>query len=148
MLFKTNRLSVLMLLGLVALSGCATLETKERMVTLEASVKRYGKAIRWGDYDVAASFVRQRDTQAPEKSSVSDVGASLPNSHGVRVVQHEVRIGAASEEATEANMVAVFTYHLDDSTRVRVLSQNAIWWYDEATQAWFLEGSLPNFRQY
>lgn len=128
---------LLAVLALAALGACASMESKEKMVRLEETVKVYASAVRWGDFPTAASLVRPRETTAAPAD-----GARF---EGVRVMSHDYRIEAADAEAAEAWMTARFEYSAPSSARVRTVTQRARWYWDEASGGWFLDGSLPEF---
>ncbi|MCP5152473.1 MAG: hypothetical protein H6983_03810 [Ectothiorhodospiraceae bacterium] len=132
---RTARL--LVVLALATLGACASMESKEKMVRLEETVKVYTSAVRWGDFGTAASLVKPRDAAAAPVD-----GARL---EGVRVMSHDYRIEAPDAEASEAWMTARFEYSAPSSARVRTVTQRAMWYWDEASGAWYLDGSLPEF---
>ncbi len=118
-------------------TACQKYHDQKRVNLLDETVRFYTSAIRWGDFEAAASAIRPRE------------GDPLPVAYaylkGVRVMSSDYRINATSEDAVEAEMVAVFTYQLEDSASVMTANQRALWWYDNDTQRWYLDGTKMPF---
>gem|GEM_PF-6075615 len=63
---------------------------------------------------------------------------------GVKVTDYDYQL-EATEKPDETLMKARFTYYLENSARLRTLDTRGLWWYDERSKSWFLEGSPPKF---
>lgn len=140
MIAKTLSATRILLIGAVialGLAGCQKYGEQKRAGLLEDTVRFYNSAIRWSDFAGAASAIRPREGEA----------VAVDHSHltGVRVTSNDYRINAASPDALEAEMVAVFKYQMPDSASVRTATQRATWWYDEKLERWFLDGTKMPF---
>ena len=124
------------LLALV-LSGCEQYGEKKRANALNDSVKYYTAAIRWGNFESAASAIRPRNG--------NPVPISVDHLKGVRVLSNDYQILASSPEASEAQMYATFTWQPADSASVQTTNQQATWWFDDQTQRWYLDATAMPF---
>ena len=132
-----TRRNSLIWLSVAALSGCPAIEEKKRSNLLADRVRAYGKAIRWGDFDIATRFLKRRG-DAPVQVDGSAIS-------GVRVTHNDYNIEAVGPEATEARMTGTFDYQRPSSATIRQYKQTAQWWYDAELENWFLDDDLPKF---
>ena len=135
---SSSRRGFLSALALVALSGCAAIETKKRSQTLNDRVRSYTKAIRWGDFDIAQRFLRPREGPA--------VQVDTEYLRGLKVTHYDYHINAPDPEAKEAEMTASFDYQQLGTATIRRLKQTAIWWYSDEHETWYLDAKLPEFK--
>ncbi len=131
--------SVLVVVTLAGLAGCAQFTQKDRAHRLDQSVRLYVSSIRWGNFDTAAALTRVRQGEQPPLDR-----STLDN---LRVTAYSSQVLNFDETTGEANVTANFSYYLLNSGTVRNLSQTAIWYFDESARSWFLDGSLPDFRR-
>lgn len=127
----------LIALMLGSIAGCATLDNHNRNVGLRDRAKLYMKAIRWSEFAVAADMLKRRDGATPV--------VNLDALKGVRVTSEDYLLAAEDPDATEARMRADFEYQRADSATVRKVRQEVLWWWDEGTEQWYMEGTLPEF---
>lgn len=118
-------------------TACQKYDEQKRASLLNDTVRFYTSAIRWGDFEGAASAIRPLEGDP--------LAVDTTHLKGVRVLSNDYRLTAASEDANEAEMVAVFTYQLSDSASVKTVNQRATWWYDDQAQRWFLDGTKMPF---
>ena len=125
--------------GVAALLGaCAAIESKDRSDLLAGRARAYVRAVRWGDFATAASFLRRRD-------GVSEM-PDMAHLKRIRVTSDEHTLIAAGEDNIEARMLARFEYQPPDSATVLGIEQDVLWWYEAETGTWYIDGGLPNFR--
>ena len=132
------RAILLLVLGVVALSACERYQQATRAKGLELRARDYIKAVRWANFEAAASFLRRRDGALPV--------SSMDEFKGIRVTHSEMTVSSAGPEATEALMTAVFDYYSDDQPSVRETVQSVTWWWDPLDEVWYIDGGLPEFR--
>lgn len=127
-------------LGLVAclMMGCASLMDSKKYELLDAREKQFAKAIRWGAYDMAASFIRPREGE-PELDDLADY-------ESIRVTSYEEFGGSMNSEKTESIHVVVFHFYHRESGSVHKVRHTQLWWYDEESKGWYLDGGLPDFK--
>ena len=121
----------------VALNGCATIENQTRSTQLGHRAKLFVKAVRWGEFQVAADMLRRRDG---ERTSLD------PKAYeGIRVTSETYALAASDPGATEASMSAEFEYTRGQSVSLKKLRYDALWWFEPESKQWFIDGSLPEF---
>jgi hypothetical protein len=122
---------------ILALTGCASMRTSERLDALETSLSAYSAALRWGHYEDAASYrmPRSRTVQPLDQAQLEHI----------RVASFDVLEQIMDPEHTEATVTAAIQYYVDDAFTLKTLRDRQIWWYDEKQKRWFLDGDLPNF---
>jgi len=136
---RLESMTRLLALALAAtlLAGCSAYQAKNEQLQLERLVRDYTKAVRWNDFEGAAIFLRDRDGSLP--------AVDFERLKGIRVTNYEYTVTAPTPGSQEARMTAVFDYQMPATMTVRTVTQSAIWWFDPAARAWFLEGGLPAF---
>jgi hypothetical protein len=125
------------LLGLV-LTGCASMESKERIESLDRSLITYGKALRWGEYEEAALYRLPRDGR-PVKSVNRD------DFKDIRVTSYQVFEQRFNRTQTEARVTMSISYYHEDTGTARTITDQQTWWYEPNQKRWFLDGDLPEF---
>lgn len=128
---------VIALFALSLLGGCAALASKEREIELHRSIERYVTALRWGRYEQALSFVRQRDGKPHQSHLV------VPET--VRVASYDIGHVDLSENAKDARLMVTFDFYQTHHGRLTTRTDVQTWWYDDERKRWFLDGALPDF---
>lgn len=120
-----------------AAAGCAKIEMESRAIKLDQAVSLYADSIRWGNFDVAAGLLRRRDGGA--------TSATVKVPAEVRVTAYGSRILDMNDARDEATVATQFDYYFPDTNKVHSISQTDLWWFDPATEQWYMDGSLPDF---
>jgi hypothetical protein len=127
------------LLGLVlALTGCASVESKERIENLDRSLITYGKALRWGEYEEAALYRLPRDGRPVRSVNRDDF-------KDIRVTSYQVFEQRFNRAQTEAGVTMSISYYHEDTGTARTITDQQTWWYEPNQKRWFLDGDLPEF---
>ncbi len=108
------------------------------MESLEQTIHVYGKAIRWGNFELASTFRRAPGADSPE--------GGLENLERIRVTHYEPVRKTVSEDASSAVVTVEIKYYDTDSLRVVTLVDEQRWRYDLAEKRWYLVGGLPAFK--
>lgn len=125
------------LLGLV-LTGCASMESKERTESLDRSLITYGKALRWGEYEEAALYRLPRDGRPVRSVNRDDF-------KDIRVTSYQVFEQRFNRAQTEAGVTMSISYYHEDTGTARTITDQQTWWYEPNQKRWFLDGDLPEF---
>lgn len=125
------------LLGLV-LTGCASMESKERIESLDRSLIIYGKALRWGDYEEAALYRLPRDGRPVRSVNRDDF-------KDIRVSSYQIFEQRFNRAQTEARVIMSISYYHEDTGTARTITDQQTWWYEPNQKRWFLDGDLPEF---
>ncbi|MDQ3958923.1 MAG: hypothetical protein M3255_01185 [Pseudomonadota bacterium] len=127
------------LLGLVlALTGCASVESKERIENLDRGLITYGKALRWGEYEEAALYRLPRDGRPVRSVNRDDF-------KDIRVTSYQVFEQRFNRAQTEAGVTMSISYYHEDTGTARTITDQQTWWYEPNQKRWFLDGDLPEF---
>lgn len=121
-------------LGGVLLGGCASTFEFRREEIFEDSAKRYGRLIRWSDFEAAQAYL------APVESGPK---VALPKN--VRVAEYEVKQMAYDPGRNKVVQVAEISYYQANDPRLRTLQDQQLWEFDSARGSWLLKSGLPNF---
>lgn len=138
MMVISARLAALSALALVAVLGCAQVQSKKQADQLTAAVQVYADAIRWGRHATAAGMLKARDGSArppPDIAYLKDI----------RVTAFDTQINGISQDSALADVTVSFDYYYRDQGTIRHLSERSMWWYDETTSTWYSDGRLPPF---
>jgi hypothetical protein len=125
------------LFGLV-LTGCASMESKERIEALDWSLITYGKALRWGDYEEAALYRLPRDGRPVRSVNRDDF-------KDIRVSSYQIFEQRFNRAQTEARVTMSISYYHEDTGTARTITDQQTWWYEPNQKRWFLDGDLPEF---
>jgi hypothetical protein len=119
------------------LVGCGSLEERKQMNAFKKDTRDYGRLLRWRGYEGAAQFLRTPDG-APIAVSTRGLG-------DIRVTSYEIVRSELAPDAKSATVAAVIDYYNERENRIRTLSDQQHWWYDEQAEKWYLDGNLPPF---
>jgi hypothetical protein len=121
-----------------ALGACQSNSIKKTVDTLNYTVKDYGKFIRWRAYDEATNYLRHQDGRAANKDT-----STLQE---IRVTKYQVLTVEINEENQEATVKAEITYYHERVNSVKTIIDQQLWWRDEESNQWFLDGKLPDLK--
>ena len=133
---KTILILLSIILATSLLAACNSNPSKSAE-TLRASAKAYGKLIRWKAYEDAAKYIRLR-----EEGEVV-INSELLNE--IRVTKYELSSMVLNENNDEAVVTAEISYYHERVNSVHNIRDQQIWWKDENSGSWFLDGQLPPF---
>ena len=127
--------SIIYLLSFIFLSGCFASSPSKDVENLHAEVKTYGKFIRWRAYDEAAGYIRHPDGEA--------INVNTEALQEIRVTKYEVLTVILNDEKTEATVTAEISYYHERVNNVHTVQDNQLWWRDEESGRWYINGPLP-----
>lgn len=116
-------------------AACASTFDFRREELFEDMSKRYGRLIRWSDFDAAKPYLA---ADAPkERGTVSA---------GVRVADYEVQRVAYTEGKRQVLQTVKINYFKQDNPRLRTLEDLQVWEFSADKGAWFLKSGFPDFQ--
>jgi len=135
-----NRLTsrcLLLIMAAVLLAGCQGLKSRDRQVLLQDSIRQFGKAVRWSDFDYARDMTSPRGAQeaAPDKAFLSQI----------KVTAWSAGTPIVNDEVTEAVVPVEISFYHEGSGLIRTFVQSQSWWYEEQSNRWLLDGDVPDF---
>ncbi|MEN8131556.1 MAG: hypothetical protein ABFS45_15455 [Pseudomonadota bacterium] len=137
-LLKTysNPMLIFILMGI--LCGCSSMQERKQLDALGERTRAYGKMLRWGQYEDAASMRRAREGEELK---------SIDTDHfkEIRVTSYRVTRSELTEDRKEATVSASIDFYHERQNRLTTLHDQQSWWYDEQRKKWYLEDDLPAF---
>jgi hypothetical protein len=130
-----GRMSTALLMVLLMLSGCASTFDFRRQDTFEERVRQYGNLIRWSDFEAAEYFL------APDSS-----GRRPKAPTDVHITDYQVKVTVVSEDARKAGQTVDITYFKSGSLRVKTLTEQQVWEFDDVRNDWYLKSGFPAFK--
>lgn len=133
----TPRLLAMLLLVPALIGACASMTENKRRELFDAALRSYENALRWGVYDAAAGVIQHRSgaTTTPDVTSLRNI----------RVTQYSTVRMLVAEDGREVQVDADISFYHEESAAVHTLRDHQVWWFDEASRRWLLDGSLPDF---
>jgi hypothetical protein len=115
--------------------ACATTFDFRREELFEDMSKRYGRLIRWSEFDAAKPYL----------------AAGVPIERGavpaqVRVADYEVLQIAYTEGKRQVLQTVRITYFKQDNPKLRNLEDLQVWEFDSDKSSWFLKSGFPDFQ--
>jgi hypothetical protein len=123
-----------LVLGGLLLGGCASTFEFRREEIFEDSAKRYGRLIRWSDFEAAQAYL------APAES-----GGKVALPKNVHVAEYEVKQMAYESGRHKVVQIVEISYYQANDPRLRKLQDQQLWEFDSAKGSWLLKSGLPNF---
>ena len=130
-----NRLCIGTLIALL-LAGCTSLGDGKKHQSLTDTLQLYEKAIRWGDFTAASRFQHEGSETAK--------AVTIPGK--VRVSSYRQVSSRLHETGEKASVTVHIDYYHHDNPKLRSLTDEQTWEYDQDKKAWFITTPLPAFR--
>lgn len=130
--------STLLLLTCVVLAACGSIETRKQLDALTYHTKAYGKLLRWAHYEEAAEYLRPRDggeLPLPNQDFLEDI----------RLTSYEIVKVKVADDQNEAEVSAKLAYYNERVNKVRTITDQQTWWFDEDQNDWYVDGGFPPF---
>ena len=125
-------------LCILLLVGCATYQGLSRLSSLESTSKAYEKAMRWGEYQLASSFIK---TQGTDGQSLD-----LKKLENIKITSYKSIEKNTPEDKLQAHQTVEIKYYNTDYLIEKTLIDKQLWEYDEEQKAWYLQSALPDFK--
>ena len=129
----------LVFLGLLLfLSACNQYTVKKKVNSLETSITNYDVALRWAEYQHAYGYHVLRDGTRPPANLDRLRELSVT---GIKVVEKII-----NEDHSEANVKTEISYYMKTEGTIRKIKLDQIWWFNEESQQWLIDGPFPEFK--
>jgi hypothetical protein len=126
---------VLLLLAVLSLSGCMSLEERKKDAALDTTLSHYRTAMRWGHWDTLFSY---RDASAPQAPDIK--------TENIRVTAYEIRQPPVPISDEQVSQVVEIQYVVEDQQRLRKVLDKQDWRHDKENNQWRLHSAFPDFR--
>ena len=131
------RRSCLAFLAAALLSAaCASTFEFRREEVFEDMSKRYGRLIRWSEFDAAVPCL-SADVPKERNAAPADV----------RVAEYDVKQVVYTEDKQQVLQTVRISYFKQSNPRLRTLEDLQLWEFNPDKGAWFLKSGFPDFRQ-
>lgn len=131
--------SILVLLSVLLLAGCATKTRSDALVT---TLNAYGSTVRWGDFQSAAQFIEPAQRAAHPLSKLD-----LLRYQQVKVSDYDDGAGPVplnEFDVQQTVQIRLINIHTQSE---RSVIDHQTWHYDEKTKHWWLTSGLPDITQ-
>ncbi len=118
--------------------GCASVTEMKKMDKFEQTSHAYELAIRWSDFEIASSFIK--DQEDP------DLAAQIEHLKQYQVTSYEVKRFFPSAEKSQVLVFADVQYFKKDGLIVKNYSHRQLWQFDPDKEGWYLTSGLPDFK--
>ena len=127
---------MVLLIGM--LGACSTLKIKDPMQVFYEANRAYSHAIRWSEYVVAATFLKD-ETDAEKTSQIEHLS-------NFQVTDYEPRTFSVVEEDIRVRQVVKISYFRKDNLVVRSIADDQLWEYDPEKNTWLIVTGLPQLK--
>ena len=118
--------------------GCASVKEMKKMEKFEQTSHSYELAIRWSDFEMASSFIKEQANP--------DIAAQIEHLKQFQVTSYEVKRFLPSADISQILVFADVQYFKRDSLIVKTYSHRQIWLFDPDKKGWYLDSGLPDFK--
>ena len=123
------------ILLILLIAGCASVDKFTKMDKLEQTTNAYENSIRWSDWDMASSFIK--DKMDPK------IGPQIENLKQFNVTAYTVKTFVPSDDKSKVLIVADVQYFKKNGLLLKNYSHRQIWEYEEEKETWYLTSGLP-----
>ncbi len=120
------------------LGACSTLKIKDPMEEFYEANKVYSRAIRWSEYVVAATFLKD-ETEAEKTSQIDHLS-------NFQITEYEPRTISVVEEDIRVRQVVKISYFRKDNLVVKFIADDQLWEYDPGKNIWLIVTGLPQLK--
>ena len=100
--------------------------------------KVYSRAIRWSEYVVAATFLKD-ETEAEKTSQIDHLS-------NFQITEYEPRTISVVEEDIRVRQVVKISYFRKDNLVVKSIADDQLWEYDPEKNIWLIVTGLPQLK--
>jgi hypothetical protein len=129
------KIACLAVLAALTAAACALTFDFRREELFEDMSKRYGRLIRWSEFEAARSYLA---ADVPKERAAPPIRA--------RVTEYDVQQAAYSEDKRQALQTVRITYFQQDNPRLRTIDDLQVWEFNADKGAWFLKSGFPEFK--
>ena len=123
---------------LLLVVGCASVTDMKKMDKFEQTSHAYELAIRWSDFEMASSFIKnQKDP---------NLAAQIEHLKQYQVTSYEVKRFLPSAEKSQVLVFADVQFFKKTGLIVKSYSDRQLWQFDPDKEGWFLTSGLPDLK--
>jgi hypothetical protein len=130
----------IVLLSCLTLTACAAATQASLSEEFDRSVKSYNRMIRWHDIENAGMThidPKMRDEYLKQAESLKKRGLS--------VADFRILTATCHPENKSGDVIAEFDYYMMPSNKIKTVSYQQKWLYQESIKSWIVTTALPVF---
>jgi hypothetical protein len=129
----------LIILGFSILAvSCASVNEMKTKDKFEQAADSYELAIRWSDFDMASSFLKNQQDPG--------VASQIENLKQFKVTSYTVKRFIPSADKSQVLIFAEVQYFKKNGLIINNITHRQLWEYDKEKESWFLTSGLPDLK--
>jgi hypothetical protein len=132
------KLKLFIVLLSVLIASCGSIKDMKKMDKFEVATDGYERAIRWSDFDMASSFLKNQ--------ADPDLASQLENLKQFNVTSYKVKRFLPNADQSQILIIAEVQYFKKNGLIVKDISHRQLWEYDKDQEGWFLTSGLPDLK--
>ena len=132
------KLKLIIIVFSILTVSCASVTEMKTMDKFEQSADSYELAIRWSDFDMASSFLKNQ--QDPE------IASQIEHLKQFKVTSYTVQRFLPSADKSQVLIFAEVQYFKKNGLIVNNITHRQLWEYDKEKENWFLTSGLPDLK--
>jgi hypothetical protein len=118
--------------------SCASVNEMKKMDKFEQKADGYELAIRWSDFDMASSFLKNQ--QDP------DIATQIEHLKQFKITSYTIKRFLPSADKSQILIFAEVQYFKKNGLIVNNITHRQVWEYDQEKENWFLTSGLPDLK--
>ena len=132
------KLKLIIIVFSILTVSCASVTEMKTMDKFEQNADSYELAIRWSDFDMASSFLK--DPQDPE------IASQIEHLKQFKVTSYTIKRFLPSVDKSQVLIFAEVQYFKKNGLIVNNITHRQLWEYDKEKENWFLTSGLPDLK--
>jgi len=132
------KLKLFVILFAILAVSCTSVNEMKRMDKFEQITDAYELAIRWSDFDMASTFLKDQENP--------DIATQIENLKQYKVTSYTVKRYLPSADRSQILIIADVQFFKTNGLIVKNISHRQIWKYDKDKKNWFLTSGLPDLK--
>ena len=132
------KLKLIIIVFSILTVSCASVTEMKTMDKFEQNADSYELAIRWSDFDMASSFLKNQ--QDPE------IASQIEHLKQFKVTSYTIKRFLPSVDKSQVLIFAEVQYFKKNGLIINNITHRQLWEYDKEKENWFLTSGLPDLK--
>ena len=132
------KLKLIIIVFSILTVSCASVTEMKTMDKFEQNADSYELAIRWSDFDMASSFLKD-----PQDS---EIASQIEHLKQFKVTSYTVKRFLPSADKSQVLTFADLQYFKKNGLIIKNITHRQLWEYDKEKENWFLTSGLPDLK--
>ena len=129
----------LIILGFSILAvSCASVTEMKTMDKFEQNADSYELAIRWSNFDMASSFLKNQQDPG--------IASQIEHLKQFKVTSYTIKRFLPSADRSQVLIIAEVQYFKKNGLIINNITHRQLWEYDKEKENWFLTSGLPDLK--